>query len=385
MSRTPLIVALGLGLASAAHAEIPLGEVAGAQVGLEGLVQWDVNDFDNDRADLNGRGGDDRETDFRRAELVLKGRGKTGVVDWTLGYDVHVDRALDANLRWKTALGSLTVGQFKQANGLEELSSSRSNDFISKHSAGNLFAVGRRMGVRWSRETAIAGAQASGFTRELSSGFNRGRGWSARGWWSPVNADGTVLHLGGSWVSADTPGDRSRVRVRPNADFATVRLLDAGAFANTDAQDTLGLEALWMRSGWRVQAELFQSRVDRYAVTGAPALADTFDARAWAMQAVWNVNGPPFGYKGGVPVTNLPAAGERLWQVTLRWDGADLDDGAVRGGRGRALTIGANAYLGAHLKLMGNVVKLWTERTPIGGAAVVDNPTIAELRLQLHW
>lgn len=385
MSRTPLVIALGLALASVARAEIPLGDLAGAQVGLEGLVQWDINDFDNDRADLNGRGPDDREQGIRRTELVLKGRAKAGVVDWTLGYDAEAERALDANLRWKTRLGSVTVGQFKQSNGLEELSSSRSNDFISKHSASNLFAVGRRLGVGWAREGSGGGAQASGFTRELSSGFNRGRGWSARGWWSPVNVDGEVLHLGASWVSADTPGDRSRMRVRPNADFATVRLLDAGAFTNTDAQQTLGLEALWMKDTWRVQAELFQSRIDRYAVAGAPALGRAFDARAWALQGVWNVGGPGFGYKGGVPVTNVPATGERLWQMTLRWDGADLDDGAVRGGRGRALTIGANAYLGAHMKLMGNVVKLWTERTPIGGAAVVDNPTIAELRLQLHW
>lgn len=385
MPRTSLIVALGLGLASTARAEIPLGEFAGASVGFEGLVQWDTYDFRNDRADLNGRGADDLESGLRRAELVLKGRGKAGVVDWALGYDADAERALDVNLRWKTALGSVTVGQFKQPNGLEELSSSRSNDFISKHTAGNLFAVGRRLGLGWTQDRNGGGAQLSGFTRELSSGFNRGRGWAARGWWSPVNADGEVLHLGASWVSADTPGDRSRVRVRPNADFATVRLLDAGAFANTDAQDTLGLEALWMDGPWRVQAELFQSRIDRYAVPGAPLLGRSFRAQAWSLQGVWNVGGAGFGYKGGVPGTTVPAAGERLWQLTARWDGADLDDGAVRGGRGHAVTVGANAYLGAHLKLVANVVRHWTERTPVGGATVDDHPTVAELRLQLHW
>ena len=160
MSRTPLIVALGLGLASVARAEIPLGDLAGAQVGLEGLVQWDINDFDNDRADLNGRGPDDREQGIRRTELVLKGRAKAGVVDWTLGYDAEAERALDANLRWKTRLGSVTLGQFKQSNGLEELSSTRSNDFVSKHTAGNLFALGRRLGVGWAREGSSGGEGA---------------------------------------------------------------------------------------------------------------------------------------------------------------------------------------------------------------------------------
>lgn len=385
MVRAPLVLLAGLAVASTARAEIPLGEYAGVQVGLEGLLQWDVNDFHNDRADLNGAGDDDLEKDIRRAEIILKGRGKEGKVDWTVAYDVKAERALDVNLRWKTAVGSLMVGQFKQYNGLEEMSASRSNDFVSKSTASNLFAVGRRMGVGWSREDAAGGMQVSGFTREMSSGFNRGRGWAARGWWSPVNEGGEVWHFGTSVVAADTPEDRSRLRVRPNADFATVRLLDAGSFANTDAQTTLGLEAMWIKGPWRVQGELFQSSIDRYAVAGAPVLGDSFTARAWAVQGVWNVGGQGFGYKGGAPGTTVPAtAGDRLWQLALRWDGADLDDGAVRGGRGQALTLGANAWVGPHFKLMGNVVKVWTERR-VGSIVVEDDPWIAELRLQLHW
>lgn len=381
--RITLTLLTGLTAAGAAHAEIPLGTFAGSTVGFEGLTQWDAYSFDNDRVDLTGNASDDDfEQGPRRIELSLKGKAER--LDWVVAYDAHAQRALDVNLKFKLSFGSITIGQFKQFNGLEELSSLRSNDFVSRHTAGNLFAVGRRLGVGWGIENARFGAQASSFTRELTDGFNRGRGYSARGWWSPINDGGRVLHFGGSWVAADTTGDRSRLRVRPNADFSAVRLLDAGAFANTNAQETLGLEAMWIDGPLRVQAEAFQSTIDRYPVSGAPNLSNDFGARAWSVQALWNLGGIGSGYRGGVPTTSISDG--QLWQLGVRWDGADLNDGFVRGGRGDAITLGVNAYLGKHMKVAGNYVIARTERRFAANSPLIsDDPRIAELRLQFHW
>src|SRR3546814_8615559 len=41
----------------------------------------------------------------------------------------------------------IQAGQFKQPNSLEELSSTKNNDFISKAMVTNTFAVARRLGV----------------------------------------------------------------------------------------------------------------------------------------------------------------------------------------------------------------------------------------------
>src|SRR5690606_41891125 len=46
----------------------------------------------------------------------------------------------------------LRLGQFKQPNSLEELSSSKNNDFIAKAMVTNTFAVSRRLGIGRSEE-----------------------------------------------------------------------------------------------------------------------------------------------------------------------------------------------------------------------------------------
>ena len=48
----------------------------------------------------------------------------------------------------------MQVGQFKQPNSLEELSSTKNNDFISKAMVTNTFGVARRLGGAYSYGTA---------------------------------------------------------------------------------------------------------------------------------------------------------------------------------------------------------------------------------------
>ena len=65
---------------------------------------------------------------------MLKGKGP-GNIEWVLGYDAKADKWLDVNAKYKLggdANHFLQVGQFKQPNSLEELSSTKNNDFISK-------------------------------------------------------------------------------------------------------------------------------------------------------------------------------------------------------------------------------------------------------------
>src|SRR3546814_826674 len=133
-----------------AHAGVAIDTIGGTEVSIEGLIQADGNWFNSDLADLNGIGanGDDSEFELRRAEFALKGKGPGGF-EWVVGYDAKDDKFLDTNVKYKFGGGNqyLQVGQFKQPNGLEELSSSKNNDFISKSVATNTYAVSRRLGV----------------------------------------------------------------------------------------------------------------------------------------------------------------------------------------------------------------------------------------------
>lgn len=364
-----------------AHAEVPLGTVAGSDVTFEGLFQVDGYWFDNDRADLDARAdGRDRATGVRRFELVLKGSGPGGL-DWTLGYDVHSETYLDNSLSWTfgeedAPRQTLLLGQSKQPNSLEELSSSRHNDFIAKAAATSTFAVGRRLGVSWGHDAGGFGATVGWFGRNLDD-TTAGAGYGARAWWAPLRKDGQLLHLGLSHVDHDTSGDELRLRARPNADMAAVRLVDTGVMADVDRLATTGFEAMWTRGPVKLQAEYFLARADRIASTD-------HEATGGYASVIWAPGGQGWGYRGGLPRMKVDGPGQ--WQFGLRYDLLDLGDGPVRGGRMQAWTVGANWYWRDNARLMLNYVDVASRRAdPATGVVVHDDPSILEARVQLHW
>lgn len=375
-SRNLLFTALLAALSTPALAEVTIDVIGGSEVTFEGLVQADGNWFDNDVADLNGNGanGEDSEFELRRAELVVKGKGP-GMWSWVVGYDAKADKFLDTNVAYKfNGSTTLTVGQFKQPNSMEELSSTKNNDFISKAAATNTFAVARRLGVQLGTGGDNWGVAGSVFGRELTDGA-MGPGFGLRGYFAPIQAEGQLLHLGLSYVDLDTDADTLRLRARPQADLATVRLVDTGSLTNTDRQSTLGAEMAWVDGPVKVQGEYFTSNVDRYGSAG------DFTGDAWYVSGLWNVTGETWGYKNGVIATSRadsPASG--MWQLGLRYDAINLDDGSVLGGEMNSITAGVNWYWRSHFKFSMNYVMVESDRR-----GIQDDPNILEARASFFW
>ena len=379
VSRKILPLALFAALAApAAHAEIAIDSIAGSDLSLEGLAQADGNWFDNDLADLNGIGanGDDSEFELRRAEIVLKGKGP-GNYEWVIGYDAKADKFLDTNVKYKlggNGSHTLQVGQFKQPNSMEELSSTKNNDFISKSMATNTYAVARRLGAGYGYGTDDWSVSASWFGRELTRNLAHGNGYGLRGTWAPINESGNILHFGLAYVNYDTDADTFRVRARPDADLATVRLVDTGNMTDTDRVATTSLEGLWIRGPLKLQGEYYSSDIKRLA-------SSDYTSTAGYLQGLWNLTGETWGYKGGVPTTPVPdQPGSGMWQLGLRYDTIDLNDGAVEGGKMSTWTAGVNWYWRSNFKFALNYVKVDSERQ-----GVSDDPGIVEVRAQFHW
>lgn len=377
-TRKVLAVALLSTLAPIANAEVAIDVIGGSEVSLEGLVQADGNWFDNDLADLNGvsNNGDDSEYELRRAEIVLKGKGP-GNFEWVLGYDAKADKYLDVNAKYKLGGNSshfVQVGQFKQPNSLEELSSTKNNDFISKATVTNTYAVARRLGGAYGFGSDNWSITASAFGRELTRNLAHGSGYGVRGTFAPINESGNILHFGLAYANYDTDADTFRVRARPNADLATVRLVDAGTMTDTDRIGTTSAEAFWVSGPLKLQGEYYSSEIDRmqngdYTSTGG------------YLSALWNLTGETWGYKGGVPSTPLPSEpGSGMWQLGARYDTIDLNDGDVRGGKMDAWTVGANWYWRSNFKFMLNYVMVKSERRDVS-----DDPNIVEARAQFYW
>ncbi|MBN8480671.1 MAG: porin [Xanthomonadales bacterium] len=367
----------GILAAPAAHAEIALDVIFGSEVSLEGLFQAEGNWYDNDVQDLNGTAinGKDTEFELRRAEVILKGKGT--MFDWVLGYDAKADKFLDANVKWKLGTSYLVGGQYKQPNSLEELTSTRHNDFISKAMVTNLFGVARRVGVAYGNDTGPWGYQASAFGRELTRNLNKGQGFGGRFYYAPMRDNGHILHFGISAVDYDTGNDTSRWRVRPDADLSAVRLIDTGNITNTDRVRTYGLEGLWVGGPLKVQGEYMRSTTGRTGATSAP----DFTGNSWYVYGVWNLTGETWGYKAGLPTTPLPDNPESgMWQLGLRYDKTDLDDGPVLGGEQDNITFGVNWYWRSNFKLAANYVRVNSTRRDID-----DDPNIVEARAQFYW
>lgn len=424
-SRRTLTVALLAALAApAAHAEIAIDVIGGSEVTFEGLVQADGNWFDNDVANLNGDvpDGEDSDNELRRAELVLKGKGP-GNFEWVLGYDAKADRFLDVNAKYKFSNNAnhfIQFGQFKQPNSLEELSSTKNNDFISKAMVTNTFGIARRTGVAYRFADNDWGVTASYFGATLNRGASviaaagsvpaqgsegHGSGFGIRGNWAPINTAGSILHFGLSYVDMDTDDDVTRIRTRPQADLAGVRLVDTNVLRNTDRQSTWGLEGMWVMNAFKVQAEYMQTTVDRYATVPVTAQSSAeFKGDSWYLSGLWNITGETWGYKDGVPTTPLPNnPGTGMWQVGVRYDKIDLNDGSVTpnptpggapivngvlGGEMDAVTLGVNMYWRSNFKFMFNYVKVNSSKynNAVGiRRDVDDNPSIIEARAQFYW
>lgn len=379
MKSAPKLLAAAVlaALSTPALAEITIDVVGGSEVSFEGLVQFDYNDFDSDVVNLNGDvlDGDSADNELRRAEIVLKGKGP-GMFNWVVGYDAKADKFLDTNVSYRFSGSTLlTVGQYKQPNSLEELSSTKNNDFISKAMVTNTFGLARRLGVGLSTGGDAWTLTGSVFGRELTRNLAHGSGYGARFTWAPINDSGNLLHFGLSAADYDTDADTVRIRTRPQADLASARLVDTGNLTNTDRQQTIGLEGLWVTGPFKLQGEYMQSSVDRYS---SPS---DFDGSSWYLSGLWNVTGETWGYKNGVVATNLPnEPGSGMWQLGLRYDTIDLDDGSVLGGQMDSWTGGVNWYWRSNTKFSLNYVMVESERR-----GVQDDPNILEARVQFYW
>ena len=392
LSRNTLSVALLAALiAPAAHAEVTLDVIGGSEVAFEGLVQADFYSFDSDTIDYGADSatdvdGEEYLQELRRAELVLKGKGP-GNIEWVLGYDAKDDKFLDANVKYKfgnNANHFIQAGQFKQPGAtMEELSSTKNNDYIAKASITNSLGTPRRLGVQYNYGDVNWGVTASYFGRELTRNREHGSGYALRGYWAPINETGNIFHIGGSFLDKDTDADGIQLRARPMADMVPTRFVTTGSSRTsasslnnrTDRASVFGVESLWVKGPFKLQAEYMSIDVQR------TNNLDDFSGDGYYVSGLWNITGETWGYKAGVPTTGLPDdPAKGLWQLGLRYDTIDLTDGIVVGGEMDSITAGVNWYWRSNFKFMVNYVMVNQEK-----GVLEDNPNVLEARLQFYW
>ncbi len=126
---------------------------------------------------------------------------------------------------------------------------------------------------------------------------------------------------------------------------------------------------------------------------------DTYNLDSWYVYGVWNITGETWTYKDTVVSTGLPDnPGLGMWQIGLRYDAADLNDGSVGGtpsapvvngvlgGKEENWTLGVNWYWRSNFKFSMNYVWVSSEKWSSSAKAYVqDDPGILEVRAQVYW
>ena len=354
----------------------------GTDFGITGLYQYDVNDFSHDNGLMR-----DAHTNRRKYFAVyLK---KKGVYDAKAEFDFQSKKWQDVYLRVQSKAlfgkdaGAFRIGQSKTPVGFEGNTSSNAPTFIELALPSQAVYENRRVGVDWalSRPSWLA---AVGYYGGDLQGDNDGHTLAGRLAWVPLHQPGDVLHLGVT-ASRESPESSAnglgltnvpsaRFRSTPEAGLSPLYLVDSGTLKNVDEVDRYGFEALWIRGPWSLQGEYLRASTSFDG--GKPA----YRIDGWYAFASWVATGESRPYKDGNVGNIVPSQRWGALEFLLRYSTLDLDDDPILGGHEHDWTLGANWYLGNHLKLQANYVRAFGDRK-----GLVANPRIFELRAQIAF
>ena len=382
--------AVGLALygGSAALAEVKISSDDGKfETTLGGRVQVDGAWYQEDNVDLDGENG----TEFRRARLFVQGT-MYDVWDFKGQYDFAGNEAeiKDAYIRYTGFPFKITVGQFKQPFGLEELTSSKYITFMERALPTEAFATSRRIGVgtNYAADNWTLAASLYGREEGDDTDGDQGYGAGARLTWAPWNEKTQVLHLGiaGAW---EDPNDNDmRFRARPESHKTSTRLVDTGAIPDPDQFTRLGLEAATVLGPFSLQGEYI-------TVAAESETVDDADFDGWYVYGSWFLTGESRKYKKGAFSRVTPhstvgkGGGIGAWELAVRYSTIDLEDGDTFGGEQDNITLGVNWYATKYVRFMANYVM--ADADPVRNGLVVpgqyddDSPDIFQVRAQIDF
>lgn len=289
--------------------------------------------------------------EVRRARLFAKGKL---AADWK--YKLQFDFAGgDADLKdgyiQYTGFNNstVTIGNFKQFYGMEELASSRFITFMERGLTVGI-AEGRRMGVGYSYAGGDYTLSVSAFSDE-ANGAVEGTGLSARATWLPYRTDTSLLHLGVQVKPQNPDSDIIRIRTRPEAHVDNTRFLDTGPISGVSDTFAYGPEFAYNNGPFSLQGEYTIGEVSRdnqadLSFSGGYLFASYF------------LTGESRNYddKKGVFGRIKPISDKGAWQLAARYSTLDLTDKDIVGGSGEGYTLGVNYYATSHLRFMANYV-----------------------------
>ena len=379
------------------------------EANVGGRIHFDGNLVKEDKDAAFGSSANPAQSGFffRRIYLTLAGK----LYGWT--YKIEPDFAPN-NTSGATAIafqdvylatvlgpGELQIGQRKPFRAMEDLTSS--NDVLMMErpfasSSGGTFKGGadrefqEGLFYHGNGDNYTWGTSFSTLRRDNGPGTE---GWSTSGRFTlaPLNAEGSIMHLGAS-ISYERPkNDQSKT---PSS---TPEGIGAGGYAyagrrgptqnlgiTTHPATTFGLEYANAFGPWFLQGE-FMNQLE--LGDGSATAPSNQTIQAWYVQTSFLLTGETRPYKkaDGVFTNPKPQYSGGAVELTARYDDAKNKDNptACKGGATKceisAITVGANYYVNPKVRFMLNYI--------IGkndlGALGKDKPKTLAARAQLSF
>lgn len=344
-----------------------VGSTDGWSLKPRGRVQYDFGHIERPPGVISQGLGSVGE--LRRARIGVEGTMPGG-----LGYVFEVDVAgevaevTDALVSWRASdRVTLTAGQHKSFQSLEELTSSRFTTFIERAAFTDAFNFERRLGLSGTVAHGPVTAQLGIFHENLLEIDETDSALSldARLVYAPRLGD-TQLHLGGSAHWRDNGRMMAtRYRQRPKLQATYVRFIGTPPLAVRN-ETSFGLEAAIVRGPFHAAAEAHWLRAD-VAADPSPTFFGAY------VEAGWFLTGERRGYRGGRwdrtrVVRPIEEGGYGAVQLAVRWDYLDLSSAGIVGGSQNGLKASLSWFPTDHLRLVLNYGRLAYRNSVVAAA-----------------
>ncbi|GAA6137499.1 outer membrane porin OprP [Arenicella sp. 4NH20-0111] len=293
-------------MSSTANAEVKVSTKGGLKVSsgdfnfsVGGRIMYDYN-----KAEENGVTDEDG-FNLRRGRIAIKGNIAK---DWKFKsqFNTNGSGVEDLYLTY-TGWGSganVTVGNFIQPFGLEQITSSKDISVLERSAATEQYALGRQEGIKFHGKSGNSTYAASIFYDDVNDNEEgEETGFAARYTIAPIKSDSSVVHLG-------------------------------LAYRDIDDESALGFEAAATSGPFHIQAEYMDGE------------QGTDDISGYYVQAGYILTGESRPYKGGIFKRVKPKGNSGAWEVVARYEDGDANYSDIELGRTDATsyTLGVNWY-----------------------------------------
>lgn len=349
---------------------------------LGGRIQYDAAFLGSDSDLEDAVGSFKDETELRRARLELEGLIYERFV-FKSQYEFVGSKAnvkdMYIGINGLPFLGDLKLGQVKEAFSIEELTSSKYDEFMEQ-GLSTIFAPSRNPGVSFlnsvldERMTYAAGVFVDGDdggnsdNKEVYAVTGRltGLPWYA--------AENQLLHVGFN-ASYRNAKKSIQIRQRPESHVAPY-VVDTGELP-ADSQMVFGPEVAFVYGPFCLQGEWDMSAVNS-KTGGDPNFSGYYVYASYWLTGESRTYKPTEGdFERVKPKRNLfQAGGLGAWELLVRYSSLDLNDADVHGGKVSDVTAGLNWEWNPNMRMMFNYV--YSDTKDLGSASIFQTRVQAD-------